>query len=64
MTIDEAIGILEEDGAVAKLHKQTGRVQALILGIEALERIKWTRECPQQSPYEPLPSEGEANEEK
>ena len=29
------------------------------IGIEAMKRLKWTRECPFQSPYELLLSETE-----
>jgi len=44
MNIPEAIGILEEEGAIAKLHKATGKQEALLLGIEAMERLKALRE--------------------
>jgi len=43
MSIDEDIGILEEEGTIAKLHQANGKARALLLGVEALERVKHLR---------------------
>ena len=65
MSIDEDIGILEEEGTIAKLHQANGKARALLLGVEALERVKHLRG--KSLNYiklsnilnKPLPSEGE-----
>ena len=59
MTPDKAIELNEHILITKPHHITPDYEEAINLGIEALKRLKWTRECPTQSPYELLPGEAE-----
>ena len=57
MTLDQAIDCLNEEAQHVVGMDTEYRRNALALAMHALARLRWTRECPSQSPHELLPGE-------